>query len=293
VKNQGVFKLAVFGVLAGMMLSIIAGCSGGGDGNRNGNGDGNGNGNGGATALSMIKKVPASATSFDVVNYGSFRVDDDLRGAYSQADAEYNDDLAELGIRPVDVNFMTIAARCLSPDGWSGLVILEGTFNLRDLRARFEDSDYYEDEYKGIQTWTSPLHHPVALVSASCIVYGEHMDVVVGCLDVIKSEADSLYDNEDLRDVVAKLPAGVLVSGELGDKVIGASVVKEDAVTLRLTALYLCEDETAAAALKSWWETASAADPDSFENLELGRNGKYLTVACDAAIEDFNWPGNA
>ena len=288
-KSQGVFKLAVFGVLVGMILSMIVGCGGGGDGN------GNGNGNGGATALSMMKKVPASATSFDVVDYGSFRADDDLRGAYPQADAEYNDDLAELGIRTVDVDYMTIAARCLSPDAWSGLVILEGTFNLDDLSATFKDKDYHEDEYKGVQTWTTTfsIYHSVALVSAVCIVYGENRYVVEDCLDVIKGGADSLYDNVDLRDVVAKLPTGVLVSGELGDQVVGESVVKKNADTLRLTAVYLCKDEAAAAAFKSWFEAAIAADPDSFRNPELSQNGKYVTVAGDAAIEDFNWPGNA
>lgn len=284
-ENQGVFRLAVFGALAGILLCMIAGCAGGGDGN--------GDGNGGATALSVMGKVPASATSFDLVDYGSFRLDDDLRGAYSHADTEYSDDLAELGIRPVDVCYMTIAARCLSPSPWSRLVILEGTFNLIELGARFKDNDYCEDEYKGIQTWISPFHHAVALVSASCIVYGENTDVVEGCLDVIKGEAGSLHDNEDLRDAVAKLPAGVLVSGELADQAIGLSVVKKDADTLRLTGVYLCEDEAAAAALKSWYEGAMSADPHSFRNLDLGQNGKYLTAAFDAAVQDFNWPGNA
>ena len=77
-KNQGVFKLAIFGVLAGMVLSMIVGCGGGGGSNSNGNG------NGGVTALSIMKKIPASATSFDFVDYGSFRADDDLRNVYSQ-----------------------------------------------------------------------------------------------------------------------------------------------------------------------------------------------------------------
>ena len=43
-KNQGVFKIAVFGALVGMMLSMIVGCGGGGDSSGNGNGDGKGNG---------------------------------------------------------------------------------------------------------------------------------------------------------------------------------------------------------------------------------------------------------
>ena len=285
-KNQGVFRLAVFGVLAGVVLSMTAGCGGGGGGN------GNGDGNGGVTALSMMEKVPASATSFHVVNYGSFRVDDDLRRAYSQADAEYSDDLAELGIRTADVDYMIRAARWVQPDAWSGLVILEGTFDLDDLSARFKDNEYYRDEYNGVRTWAGG-GLSVALVSASCIVYADYVDKVRYCLDVIKGGADSLYDNEDLRDVVAKLPAGVLVSGELGDKVIGASVVKKNADTLRITGVYLCEDEAAAAAFKSWYEAAIAADPDSFKNPEVSQNGKSVTVAGDAAIEDFNWPGNA
>jgi len=288
VKNQGVFKLAVFGVLVGMMLSMIVGCGDGGGGN------GNGNGNGGATALSMMKKLPASVTSFDFVDYGSFRADDDLRGAYSDANDRYNDELADLGILAVDVDYMTRAERWLPPNSPSSLVILEGTFNLHDLSAELKDKDYYhENEYKGVQTWAAVLHHSVALVSASCVVYGNNIEVVEDCLDVIKGGADSLYDNADLRDVVTKLPTGVLVLGDLGDQVVGESVVKKNGDTLRLTAVYLCEDEAAAASFKSWFEATIAADPDSFRNSELSQNGNYVTVAGDAAIEDFNWPGNA
>lgn len=290
-KNQGMFKLAISGVLVGAMLSMIVGCGGGA-------GNSSGNGNGSEIALSMMKKVPASASSFDVVDYGSFRSDDDLRNAYSRADAEYNDDLAELGICTADVDYMTIASGCLSPGACGQLVILEGTFNLDDLSARFKDfkdRSYREDEYRGVQTWTSvySIYHSVALVSAACIVYGENPYVVEDCLDVIKGGADSLYDNADLRDVVAKLPTGILVSGELEEQVIGISVAKKNADTLRVTGVYLCEDEAAAAALKSWFEAAIAADPDSsFKNPGLTQNGRYLTVASDAAIEDFNWPGN-
>jgi len=48
----------------------------------------------------------------------------------------------------------------------------------------------------------------IALVSANCIVIGDDVDNLQKSIDVVKGDEDSLSDDEDMLDLMGRLPPG-------------------------------------------------------------------------------------
>lgn len=261
-------RLLVSAVVLVVLVSVVVALAGCG-------------GKGGAGGAAMPKMLPKDVGGFIVADFATLRGDKDLKPAYNECKDQITPYLDALGISTNDVS--QVGA---SEDGekW----ILEGSFNLGDVRTKLKDNGYDDDEYKGVETWEGNLS--VALVSGSRIVVGTDLDTVHNCIDVIKGDHRSLYDdNQDIRDVMGKLPSGIIYGVSLSDRpgivLVGYSVVKKNSDTIHITSVYLCEDADSASGNESGIRNDMKAEK-SYNDVEVTGDGKYVTATADQNIED-------
>jgi hypothetical protein len=250
-----------------------------------------GGGNAGEGAVALMDKLPKDAQTFQTfifIDIKAIRADTDLDRAY-----ETVKDSMQPGIEVLGVSVDDVESEALS----GSVTILEGQFDLDEVKQELEGNGYEANKYNEVDTWenSSVDIEAVALVSESCIVFGSRIGSVEGCIDVIKAHADSLSDDANLQDLVGRLPSGIVVScysGELGqyeDLVnVGYSIVKKTADTVGLTQIYQFQDESTASAAvddikndmkdQTEWTTAT--------NVAVTRDGKYAKATADVKTDD-------
>ncbi len=205
-----------------------------------------GDGGGEPTVLAMIRKVPGDASGFTFIDLAALRDDADLEGLYRSAAGQL-DEADRAGIPTDNVDRMAQA---------SYLTVLEGHFDLASLKSLLEGGGYQEVSPEGTPVWEGPFS-TVALVSSGCLVTGPDAERVKQCVDAINGAAESLYNDEEVRGLAERLPAGfatmVFAGGEefgqvyQGVRAIGYSLAKESSETVRMTVIFAFEDEAAAA----------------------------------------------
>ncbi|HWR71207.1 MAG TPA: hypothetical protein VN415_09140, partial [Dehalococcoidia bacterium] len=129
----------------------------------------------------------------------------------------------------------------------------------------------------------------VALVSESCIVVGSSMDRVKDCIDVIKGDADSLGDDEDVAEVVGRLPTGLLVAVRTGDSGVGSeaygwSTAKKDSSTVLVTHVFLFDDEPASDVVEGIVDAYKQGYRT--DRVEAKQDGRFVTVTVEQDIDD-------
>ena len=87
-------------------------------------------------------------------------------------------------------------------------VILIGDFSLEDIRDTLTRMDFVEDEYRGVEIWTYDYGGAFAFID-NMIVAG-YIDSVEACIRIQKNEEPSWYDNEDMKSIADRLPAGAI-----------------------------------------------------------------------------------
>jgi len=264
--------------LVTLLLSVAAlvGCGSGNDG------DSNDDANGGGVAISAMKKLPKDAGGFTFIDLAATRADDDIAELYGHAVGMIESECDALGISTDDVDRVA--------DG-DTVKILEGSFDLDQVRQELEANGYEANRYKEIDTWEKSRAdiEAVALVSESCIVVGSSIDRVTDCIDVIKGDADSLSDDEDVSEVVDRLPTGLLVAVRTGDSGVGSeaygwSTTKKDSSTVLMTQVILFDDEPADDAVQGIEDVYKQGY--GTDKVEVKQDGRFVTVTVELDIDD-------
>jgi hypothetical protein len=276
--RSGFLTCAVTVMLLLSLTVVLVGCGGG---------KGGSGGGGAKDAVAMMGKLPKDARAFSFVDVKAIRADTDLNQAYNSIkdSLESEEGLGGgSGVSAEDVDSMV--------QGGS-VMILEGRFDLGELRKGLEGKGYDDTEYKGVDTWEDDLS--IALVSASCIVIGYDMESLKACIEVINGNGDSLQDDTNIQDLVGRLPSGIVIysySGEWeeyeGLENCGYSLVKKTADTMRVTAIYQFQDESAASAATGDIEKDTKAEIEgtTATNVAVTRDGKYVKATGDVEIDD-------
>lgn len=245
-------------------------------------GDGDGDGNGGGWAEAMMNRVPRGAAKFmfTFTDFAAMRADVELREFYDDYKKEIEPECEALGISPDNVDSAS--------KGYSGWIflVLDGEFDLDGVRQGLEDKGYQDGEYKEVQTWgnSSADIGAIALVSANCIVIGDDVDNLQKSIDVVKGDEDSLSDDEDMLDLMGRLPPGIVVSVSTyyktypGCETTGYSLNKKDSDTVLVTMILLFEDEDSA-------DDAMKDIEGEHDNGEVTKDGRYITVNSESDLK--------
>ena len=241
----------------------------------------------GGEAVDMMKKVPMGSDAFQFVDIDAFRTDADLEDVYIDLESG----LAEL-TDYAGINFDELDR--VAFDEISNM-LLEGDFDLEKVRGNLVEFDLDSDEYNGIELWGDGS---IALVSNKLVIFSFSGQDVKDYVNVIKGVDASLYDDKDFRDVIERLPHGIIMIfmegvfpinyGEYdGLKVAGVSAVKMDKHSMVVTGVGKFETRDAASDVMDKIEDDLENDEFAdWKNIDIKQDGEFITVTTELDIEE-------
>ena len=192
---------------------------------------------------SIMENVPRQSAAGGCVFLDTAAMREGFQGLY----ASYRDSFQLLGNYGVDFDDVD---RLVSA-GLS-LFLLEGRFDLDRVREELGIREYVRTGYLGVEVWESDAadyRDWVAFVDGT-IVAGCR-DNVIGCLEVMVEDGDSLCVHPDAGGVIDRLPGGLdmsVAAMDLDNPLLaqGESLQRIDDDTLRITVVHKYVDEAAA-----------------------------------------------
>ena len=112
------------------------------------------------------------------------------------------------------------------------------------------------------------------------------------CIEVITGEKNSLWDNQDARDVVDRLPDGINMKyishpqhmSYEGMKAQGTSLEKRDEDTIKMTGVFMFEDEDAARDAVT--EIREDTGAEEIERSDVKQDGRVVILTIEFGIEE-------
>ncbi len=234
-----------------------------------------------------MKKVPYESAPFacwDINILG-----DEIYDAYSEWKAEEKAGLAEIGIKTTEVD--SLACVQVSAEG-EEVRIIKGSFILESIREKLESQGYSKSWDNDIEKWTKD-GKAVALVEDTVIIGNE--ESIEACIDVIQGNKHSLWDDSSVRDVVDKLPSGIMEwvkkEGEEPQfkdlSAWGLSVEEKDGSNLRVEAVFrFAVGGAANASLNSIKDYLEGLN---FRSVETRQESEFVIATAIADIDDFHY----
>lgn len=274
--------VAIVGALVFVVVVVGSGCVGSG-----------------STATDMIKMVPEGdgATYFFYADVQTIRDNEDLHDIYK----EFGKSLSGIEEELVDIDYVNyIAGAGSDQEEESNLAIFEGSFDLKDVRGKLEyDLDFDKDEYEGVELWLGEYDKAVAAVAIGKdkLIIGDEKQVK-NCIKVTKGDRTSIYDNESVRDVLNKLPGGMMTTlatteggysfarGHIAPCVMGTVLMKEDKGTLKTEGVVKFYDEDDAIDARADFKRKMNEAGVLFD-VDVKQNGELIEFSARMNIEDY------
>jgi len=233
----------------------------------------------------MMKKTPENAAHLTFVNVKELRGDNDLEHLYEGWRDNLGHTFDDYGIVADDVN-LTAMGISLEGEG-EGYYLINGDFDLRKVRDKLYSLGFDEDEYRGVELWERN-GEVMALMEHLVILSTEQG--VRDCVEVIMGEKDSLWDNQDIKDVLDRLPDGINVKyishpqymAYEGMKAQGTSLEKKDEDTLKMTGIFMFEDEDAASDAVAKIKEDTGAE--EIERSDVNQDGRFVILTIEVGI---------
>lgn len=259
------------------------------------------------TIVGVMKQIPAGANDIVYWNVREMEKDEDLHGMLDRWKADCEGWLDQFAVRTGDVEhflgFSTGAAGGPAGNVSTGNVsagdasaIVEGTFDLEQMRTQLKSREYDGGDFKGLEVWESADGLYWVVLTKDMVAVGPKENIIES-IRVIEGGNPALYDDQDARDVVDRLPGGVLMhfrragesplAGEVG---YGDSFKKKDQETLdAYIVLKFLEPEDAAAVL----ETVEEEVDLMYDRVSAKQDGRYLRIEGAVDIMDLTVAASA
>jgi len=232
--------------------------------------------------VSMMGKIPEGAGNSIFMDFQALRGDDDLEDLLAEFE-----DAGVYWLDMIDIDDVNTIAICGS---YADNIILNGKFNLDDIREELDDLDCNDDEYKNVEIWGSYDEYWFALLG-SLIIMGLEDDVK-DCIDVIKDGEDSMLDDNDFKEVMDRLPGGIMVKvgtdgGYPGEEAWGYSFKKKDDDTLKMTAIFKFKNEDASVDAVDEIEEDIEEEEEGPHNIQVDQDGEFVIASAEMDIADW------
>jgi len=234
----------------------------------------------------MMMKTPQNATHLTFVNAEELRGDNDLEHLYEAWRDNIGNTLDDYGIVADDMN---LTAMGISLEGEEGYYLIDGNFNPREVRDKLDSLDFDEDEYRGVELWER--NGEVMALMEDLVIISTRQGVR-DSIEVIMGEKDSLWDNQDVKDIVDRLPDGINMKyichpeymAYEGMKAQGTSLEKKDEDTLKMTGVFMFEDEDAARDAVT--EIREDTGAEEIERSDVKQDGRFVILTIEVGIEE-------
>ncbi len=254
-----------------------------------------GNEGGPSGAVEGLKQIPSDWQSFLYVDLAHLRNDFDLRPLYDALRSSIGGDLSSVGISSSDVNTVFVGT---SASG-QNYGIVSGNLDFANIRKVLQDGGAEKTEYMSIETWTEREQGQTqVMVFARGAISAGAYDAAREYIEVIAGKAKSLYDDNDVRDVVYRLPntavAATVATGgdsfptdETNCVAVAYAFHKIDAQTLELTCVGKFTDSTNAASSLSDFKLWSSNQVSyNLENVQSVQEGQFIKLTATLPISE-------
>jgi hypothetical protein len=270
--------------VASLLLAVAGSACLGGD---------NGDGEASEAMLDMMKRVPEGAAMFMFYDVG------EMRGYGEWEDLLKGTELPDSGIEPEmdEVDAMAMAMPAM-PGGESMdyLMLMEGSFDSGDLADELDTVGWDNATYSGVDIWVMEAFGGFSMAMAlwDDLLAAGTEDMVKDCIDVIEGGEDSLYDNDDFRDVADRLGSGLIAMvteveamGEIGmedAEILGMSYDRKDSDTAKIKAAVVFADEDAADAAVD--DIERLPEEEGWENINIEQSGRIIEASGEIDMDD-------
>lgn len=241
------------------------------------------------TAIEAMKRVPEGSTLFTYWDNKTLDGDKDLYGIYTKFRGSVEATQAEgLLTKFTDIKYSARA----SGFNQGSVTIFVGDFNLESIAAKLGERGYHEKEpHHDVKIWTPPSeqgYKVVALIEGTLIFSSEVEDLKV-CIDAIKEQKYSLYGDSSTKEVMDKLPDGIVVDIYKTENypdllAYGMSYTKEDKDNLKLTVIYSFRDNFAA---KNHVNDIKVDLEKDFSKVQVELKGDFVQASGLIDMDDF------
>jgi hypothetical protein len=189
----------------------------------------------------MMAKIPKDADFFGFLDVRAWRDRDDLIGLYHDWEAFCEEQSGDYAIDCGCVRYVAAGAE---------VMVYDGDFDFDEVSLELLDRGFSVHEYRDAQVWGKTDFRWIAFIG-DLIIKGLSEEAVKGCIDVIRGVKDSLWDTQPAKDVAARLPEGIYMYYGAWEQfegltAFGTSYEKEEGPALKVTAVFMFEDEDAA-----------------------------------------------
>lgn len=227
-------------------------------------------------AVDLMKKMPEDTTEFYYMDVKAFRGEENLEELFAmmRENFRYGDDNIDI----FNADYV---------GGSDDLTIIRGNLGFDDIRNTLDEIGYARDEHGDVPVWGTG-YSSIAIVG-DIYVTGEE-SYVKASIGLIQGEGDSLRDTQYAKDIMNRLPNGIMMNYGKSDtmfkglKAFGVSMELLDKDTLKVTGVFLFGSEDDARDAMD--EIAEDIPPDS-ELQDVNRDGRFVIAAFDADIDYF------
>ena len=241
--------------------------------------------------VEFVKLLPNDTNTIVYIDVSTMSKDPDLADMYDSLQDEWVGFEEDFGIALPSVNILAIA---YYEDG--AAVVIKGDFDFDSVHNALrnqESQGFAEDEYKSVEVWIGK-DYTVAFPDGMYVM-GSSLDTVKNFIELSQGDGTSMYDDEHVKSIVDRLPAGINTLLQNEDVVSiggvqylagGISLIKSSSIEGTLE-------------LKGWYKFGSAADAEAgladledylkhvFDatNVSSQLNGEFIELTGEAELD--------
>jgi hypothetical protein len=196
-------------------------------------------------AIEAFERFPVEWKIGRYIDLATFRQDQNFTSFYEDCRKAVGQGLADIGIDLNKVDHVSFVG--------GHAAVYTGRLDLASIRQVLDSKNYDKSTYLETEIWdgSDPEDGVVALLSPNSVLVTKDRQDAETCISVIKGWGDSLYDNEGVKGLIAKLPLNPLRvdighDGDSGLLATASTIEKINSITLEMISLAAFTDEVSA-----------------------------------------------
>lgn len=253
----------------------------------------------GTEVVEMIQLASSNIETFLFGDATTLRNDADLAAIYETTDMFL---LGMLDVFYVDLDQVDYFAKFNSANQREVLTVIKGNIDQNDVRVTLEEIGSDNEEYEGIEVWDFKEQSRMGYTTLSMLTFIEDFvifgteDGVKASIDVFQGNRNSFYDNDDVRNMVKRLPEGLMLGYGPEDEYdgsvsFGTSLVKIDSLTVNMIGVFKFQDFVFAENAVGEIEDSLALSMEPvWSDIQVIQDDEYVKATAKVAISDLYGP---
>lgn len=238
-------------------------------------------------AIEAFQRFPVEWVMGRYIDLETFRQDQNFASFYEDTRKEVEQGLADIGIDLDKVDHVSFVG--------GRAAVYTGRLDLASIRQVLNNKNYNKSTYLDIEIWESsdPEASVVTLLPPNSVLVTTGRPDAETCISVTTGWGESLYDNEGVKDLIARLPVSPLRvdishNGDSGPLAIASTIEKINSGILEMISLAVFIDDVSAETglSKVAADFNSRANAWSMMSVESVQIRSYIKSSGKANIED-------